>query len=165
MTSTRSTIPAPPPNGVSSTCPHLNGVDARKSTASTEWPRLKAFSTCRWVRNQSNQCGNSVKTSAFTEEAQVDVDPARLDVDRADAVAHHRDQQLGTVGAIDLEHLDRRECAHPAHETDDHVAVDDRAAGQIRGPVLVLLKGSFRARDGQLVPAQGVGVVARGRAL
>src|SRR5215208_7784050 len=142
MTSTRSTIPAPPPNGVSSTCPHFNGVDARKSTASTEWPRDNAFSTCRWVRNQSNQCGNSVKTSALTEEAQVDVDPARLDVHRADAVADHRDQQLGAVGTVDLEHLDRGQRAHAADESDDHVAVDYRAAGQVRGPVLALLQGS-----------------------
>src|SRR4051812_27014172 len=101
MTSTRRTMPAPPPNGVSSTWPHFNGVDARKSTVSTEWPRANAFSTWRWVRNQSNHCGNSVKTSAFTEEAQVDVDAARLDVDRADAVAHHRHQQLGPVGPVD----------------------------------------------------------------
>src|SRR3954454_23478808 len=141
MTSTRSTIPAPPPNGVSSTCPHLNGVDARKSTASTEWPRLKAFSTCRWVRNQSNQCGNSVKTSAFTEEAQVDVDPARLDVHRADAVAHHRHEELRAVGAVDLQHLDGRQRAHPPHEPDDQIATDHGAAGEIGRPVLVRLQG------------------------
>ena len=77
-------MPAPPPKGVSSTWPQFNGVDARKSTVSTEWPSASAFSTCRCVRNQSNHCGNSVKTSAFTEEAQVDVDPAPLEVDRAD---------------------------------------------------------------------------------
>ena len=60
-------------------------------------PSASAFSTWRWVRNHSNHCGNSVKTSAFTEEAQVDVDPARLDVDRADAVAHQRHEQLRAV--------------------------------------------------------------------
>src|SRR3954470_4928660 len=144
MTSTRSTIPAPPPNGVSSTCPHFNGVEARRSTASTEWPRVSAFSTCRWVRNQSNQCGKSVKTSAFTEEVQVDVDPAGLEVHGADAVAHHRDQQFGTVGAIDLQHLDGGKRAHPPHEADNHVAVDDGTPGQVRGPVLVLLQRRLR---------------------
>src|SRR5690242_19732285 len=109
MTSTRSTIPAPPPNGVSSTCPHFNGVAARKSNASTEWPSASAFSTCRWVRNHSNHCGNSVKTSALTEEPEVDVDPPRLEIHRPDAVAHQRHEQLGAVDAIDLEHLDRRQ--------------------------------------------------------
>src|SRR6476619_6962439 len=98
-------MPAPPPNGVSSTCPHLSGVAERKSTASTEWPSASAFSTCRCVRNHSNHCGKSVKTSAFTEEAQVDVDPAPLEVNRADAVAHHRDEQLAAVDAVDLQHL------------------------------------------------------------
>ena len=80
-------MPAPPPNGVSSTCPQFSGVDARKSTASTACPSASAFSTWRWVRNHSNHCGNSVKTSAFTEEPEVDVDPTRREVDRADAVA------------------------------------------------------------------------------
>src|SRR3954468_23582589 len=112
MTSTRNTIPAPPPNGVSSTWPHFSGVEARTSTASTACPSASAFSTWRCVRNQSNHCGNSVKTSTFTEKAQVDVDPALLDVDRADAVAHERDQQFRAVGAVDLEHLDARERAH-----------------------------------------------------
>src|SRR3954449_1397173 len=112
MTSTRRTMPAPPPNGASSTCPQFRGVDARKSTVSTECPSASAFSTCRWVRNQSNHCGKSVKTSAFTQEAHVDVDAAGVDVDRADAVAHHRHEQLGPVGAVDLEHLDRRQRAH-----------------------------------------------------
>src|SRR3954447_3900245 len=100
MTSTRRTMPAPPPNGASSTCPQFRGVDARKSTVSTEWPRASAFSTCRCVRNQSNHCGKSVKTSAFTEERHVDVDPARLDVDRPDAVAYERHEQLRAVDAI-----------------------------------------------------------------
>src|SRR3954467_12995820 len=121
MTSTRRTIPAPPPNGVSSTWPHFSGVEERTSTVSTEWPSASAFSTCRWVRNQSNHCGNSVKTSAFTQEVQVDVDPPRLDVDRADAVAHHRHEQLGAVDAVDLQHLDGGQRAHPAHEADHQV--------------------------------------------
>src|SRR6478735_6119139 len=145
MTSTRKTMPAPPPKGASSTCPHFRGVDARKSTVSTECPSASAFSTCRWVRNQSNHCGNSVKTSAFTEEAQVDVDPAPLEVDRADAVAHHRDEQLGAVGPVDLEHLDRRQRAHAPHEADRHVAVHNRAALEVARPELALIEHVVRA--------------------
>src|SRR3954447_22157256 len=122
MTSTRSTIPAPPPNGVSSTWRHFSGVVSGKSTASTECPSASAFSTCRCVRNQSNHCGKSVKTSAFTEEAQVDVDPPRLDVDRADAVLHERDHQLRAVGPVDLEHLHAGQRAHAAHEPDRDVS-------------------------------------------
>src|SRR4051795_582703 len=118
MTSTRRTMPAPPPKGVSSTCPQFSGVEARKSTASTECPRASAFSTCRWVRNHSNHCGNSVKTSAFTEEAQVDLDPAGLEVDRTDAVTHERHEQFRAVGAVDFQHLDARQRAHAPHETD-----------------------------------------------
>ena len=34
------------------------------------------------------------------------------------AVAHHRDEQLGAVGAVDLEHLDGRQREHPPHEAD-----------------------------------------------
>src|SRR3954447_26910275 len=132
-------MPAPPPKGVSSTWPHFRGVEERKSTASTECPSASAFSTCRWVRNQSNHCGNSVKTSALTEEAQVDVDPARLDVDRADAVAHQRHEQLRAVGPVDLEHLDAGQRAHPPHEADRGRAVDHGAALEVARPELALL--------------------------
>src|SRR5215207_6980549 len=161
MTSTRRTMPAPPPNGASSTCPQLRGVEARKSTASTECPSASAFSTCRCVRNQSNHCGNSVKTSAFTEEAQVDVDPAGLDVDRADAVAHQRHEQLRAVEPVDLEHLDARQRAHAPHEPDRELTVEDAAALEVAGPELALLEHVVRPRDGQLGAAQREGVVTR----
>src|SRR3954454_15046924 len=128
MTSTRRTMPAPPPNGASSTCPQFRGVDARKSTVSTECPSANAFSTCRCVRNQSNHCGNSVKTSAFTEEAQIDVDAARGHVDRAHAVAHQGHEQFAAVGAVDLEHLDARQRAHAPDVADLDRAVDHQAA-------------------------------------
>src|SRR5689334_12649519 len=94
MTSTRSTIPAPPPNGVSSTTLPLSVVVARGSTHSSAWPRPSALVTWRWLRYQSNHCGNSVKTSTSIDEPQVDVDPARLDVNGADRVAHERDQPV-----------------------------------------------------------------------
>src|SRR3954469_3595556 len=165
MTSTRRTIPAPPPNGVSSTWPHFRGVEERGSTASTEWPRARAFSTWRCVRNQSNHWGNSVKTSAFTEKAQVDVDPAALEVDRADAVADHRHEQLGAVGTVDLEHLDAGERAHAPHEAHRDVGVEDRAALEVAGPELALREHLVRARDGELGAAQSERVVARRRAL
>src|SRR3954465_14396247 len=100
MTSMRSTIPAPPPNGVSSTAPPLSGVVALGSMQSSECPSARALATCRWPRNQSNQPGNSVKTSASIDEPHVDVDHAAGDVHRADRVAHHRDE-----GVADLQRL------------------------------------------------------------
>jgi hypothetical protein len=47
-------------------------------------PSASAFVTWRCVRNQSNQCGNSVKTSiSHAEELLVDVDLARLESTRS----------------------------------------------------------------------------------
>src|SRR4051794_15789464 len=158
-------MPAPPPNGVSSTCPHFSGVLSRKSTASMLLPSRTAFSTWRCVRNHSNHCGNSVKTSALTEEAQVDVDPARLDVDRADAVTHQRHQQLRAVHAVYLEDLDGRQCAHLTHEADLQLAVDDEAAFEIGGPVFVFGEHRGLAGNGQVESAQGLGILTGGRAL
>src|SRR3954470_3864506 len=123
MTSTRSTMPAPPPNGVSSTAPPLSVVVARGSTHSTERPSASALVTCRCPRYQSNQCGNSVKTSASIDEAQVDVDPARLQVARADRVTHERDQPVAHFKR--LARGQRDHALHPAHL---HLAVDDEAA-------------------------------------
>src|SRR3954462_15220817 len=90
-------MPAPPPYGVSSTCPALSGVVARRSTASTAWPSSSALRTWRCSRNQPNQPGNSVNMSIFigslTEEVLVDVDLALLD--RADRVRDERQQRAG----------------------------------------------------------------------
>src|SRR3954465_8833674 len=119
MTSTRSTIPAPPPNGVSSTDPPDSGVVARGSTQSRVWPSASAFATCRWPRNQSNQPGNSVKTSTSIDEPHVDVDHAPADVDRADRVPHERNQPLSH-----LERLARRKRDHPRHHSHLARAVD-----------------------------------------
>src|SRR5919202_1988294 len=66
MTSTRSTMPAPPPNGVSSTWPPLSGVWSRGFSVRTSWPAASAFATWRWARNHSNHSGNSVTTSSCT---------------------------------------------------------------------------------------------------
>ena len=76
MTSTRRTIPAPPPNGVSSTWPQFSGVVRAESTVSSVCPSASAFDTCRCSRNHSNHCGNSVKTSMFIPAHLPDRDPA-----------------------------------------------------------------------------------------
>src|SRR3954454_2069026 len=131
MTSTRSTIPAPPPNGVSSTAPPLNGVVARGSTHSSECPSASALATCRWPRNQSNHPGNRVKTSTSIDEAHVDVDHAPFDVHRADRVAHERDQRVA-----DLERLARRQRDHPRDDPNLARAVDHAAADEVVRPVL-----------------------------
>src|SRR5918995_2602012 len=135
MTSTRSTIPAPPPNGVSSTAPPLSGVVARGSTHANVLPSASALATCRWPRYQSNQLGNRVKTSTSIDEAQVDVDPPRLDVHGPDRVAHHGDQPVA-----DLQRLAGRERDHPLDHADLARPVRDDAARQIARPELALLQ-------------------------
>src|SRR5829696_6118022 len=135
MTSTRSTMPAPPPNGVSSTAPPLSVVVARGSTQSKVLPSASALATWRWPRYQSNQLGNSVKTSTSIDEPQVDVDPAPRQVDRADRVAHERDQAVA-----DLERLAGGQGDHPLHHADLALAVGDAAARQVARPELALLQ-------------------------
>src|SRR4051812_49204724 len=136
MTLTRSTIPAPPPNGVSSTCPPLSGVNSRGLNVRSSWPCCVALRTWRWVRNQSNHSGNSVRTSSCTrlllaQERQVDVDRAALHVDVAHRVGDQRDQQLAL--AADLEHLARRVRQQPLDHADLALAVDDAAALEVLG--------------------------------
>src|SRR6478672_9021771 len=114
MTSTRRTIPAPPPNGVSSTWPPLSGVCSRGLSARTSWPPAIALATWRCERNQSNHSGKSVTTSScissaclgalgdegahglghgVAEEGEVHVDELRRDVHAADSVADQRDEE------------------------------------------------------------------------
>src|SRR3954467_15034782 len=112
-----------PPNGVSSTAPPLNGVVARGSTHSKVLPSASALATCRCPRYQSNQPGNSVKTSTSIDEPQVDVDAPSLQVHEADRVAHHRDQPIA-----DLQRLARGQGDHPLDHTDLALAVRDDAA-------------------------------------
>src|SRR5215210_1656795 len=100
---------------------------------SSVWPRAAALVTWRWVRNQSNQCGNSVKTSIRTEEPQVDVDAPRAHVDRADRVADHRHEQLLALLANDLEHLDRGQLAHRADGAHGALAVGHGEALELVG--------------------------------
>src|SRR3954449_5245223 len=106
MTSTRNTIPAPPPNGVSSTCPPLSGVCSRGFSARSSWPPPSALATWRCERNHSNHSGKRVTTSSCTsaglargrrrglaQERHVDVDHLRHHVDTPDGVAHERDEE------------------------------------------------------------------------
>src|SRR3712207_4201464 len=105
MTSTRSTIPAPPPNGVSSTTLPLSVVWSRGLSVRTSWPAASALRTWRCVRNHSNHSGNSVTTSSCIQELRVDLDALLRDVDRANGVADERDEQPG----VQLEDVARRE--------------------------------------------------------
>src|SRR3954471_19601864 len=123
MTSTRSTIPAPPPNGVSSTWPPLSGVCSGGFSARSSCPPARALATWRCERNHSNHSGKSVTTSSCTsagparrrrrrlpQERHVDVDDLRRHVDAPDGVAHERDEErLVLVGAGHLERLARRQ--------------------------------------------------------
>src|SRR4051794_39164307 len=131
MTSTRSTMPAPPPNGVSSTAPPLSGVVARGSTHSNVLPSASALATCRCPRDQSNQPGNSVKTSTSIDEPQIDVDAPSLQVHGADRVAPHRDQPVA-----DLQRLARGQGDHPLDHTGLALAGRDDAALQVARPEL-----------------------------
>src|SRR3954471_4352481 len=133
----RSTIPAPPPNGVSSTWPPLSGVWSRGFSARTSWPPAIALATWRCERNHSNHSGKSVTTSSCTsaglggvrrrrgggvagarprgrgvaEERHVDVDQLCVHVDPAHRVANERDEERLVVVArpADLERLAGRQ--------------------------------------------------------
>src|SRR3712207_2282417 len=136
MTSTRSTIPAPPPSGVSSTTLPLSVVWSRGLSARSSWPASSALRTWRWPRNHSNHSGNSVTTSSCTEEPRVDVDPLGLDVHGADRVADHRHEQPG----VELERLARRQRHEPHDDAELVRAVGHRAALEVLGEVLVLVE-------------------------
>src|ERR1041385_4353375 len=86
-----STMPAPPPNGMSSTCAPLSGECSRRSSTFRLDPAASAFATWRWEENQSNHSGNSVKSSISirslhplapplvlqAEKRLIDLDPSR----------------------------------------------------------------------------------------
>src|SRR3954465_6759339 len=94
MTSTRSTIPAPPPNGVSSTTLPLSVEWSRGLSVRSSWPPSSALRTWRTPRNQSNHSGNSVTTSICkAQEPPVHGNQLRLDVDALDRVADERDER------------------------------------------------------------------------
>src|SRR5690349_9683481 len=115
MTSTRNTIPAPPPNGVSSTTLPDSVVWSRGLSVRSSCPASSALRTCRWPRNQSNHSGNKVTTSSCTEEPPIDLDPLRGHVDRLHAVAHERDERP----VVELQRLARRQREHARHDADD----------------------------------------------
>src|SRR3954469_15525435 len=167
MTSTRRTIPAPPPNGVSSTCPPLSDVWSRGFSVRTSWPPASALATWRWARNHSNHSGNSVTTSScmsaglagerrcgVAQERHVDVDDLGLDVDAAHRIADERDEEL-LAAPGHLERLAGRQRDEPPDAPELAVAVDDAAAHEVLGPPLVVLeRRRGRAWDEQLEPAQ-----------
>src|SRR3954471_10698711 len=129
-------------------------------------PLARTLATWRWPRNQSNHEGNSVKTSMSTvlrlpQERQVDVDDARLDVDRADRVVHERDEQRLGPGPRDLEQVARRVGEQALGDADLARSVAHGAPDQVLGPGLVLLQGRRGpARDEQRLPAQRLERVA-----
>ena len=98
MTSTRRTIPAPPPNGVSSTWPPLSGVCSRRSSVRSSWPagervgdvalRAKPVKPVGEQRDdvEPHRIAARLRRSGQLdpEEPGIDHDPARVDVD-ADA--------------------------------------------------------------------------------
>src|SRR5215218_1438115 len=137
MTSTRSTIPAPPPKGVSSTCPPLSGVWSRGLTKRSSEPCASALPTWRWPWNHSNHCGNRVTTSTcisgplLPQELQRDVHPPGAHVHRPDRVAVHRHEQVIRRLAVDLEHVDRRVADQPANDPHPDLAIGHRAALEV----------------------------------
>src|SRR5581483_3976525 len=163
MTSTRSTIPAPPPNGVSSTWPPPSGEWARMSRHSSVLPAASALRTWRWSRNHWNHSGKSVKTSIsicarrspLAEEGEVDLDPPCVHVDAPDRVPDHWHQQLAAVAATDLEHLAGGQPAQRADHADGQLAIEHRAPLQVAPPPFVLLqRGRGAARHRQRQAAQ-----------
>src|SRR3954465_14373880 len=133
MTSTRSTIPAPPPNGVASTCPPLRGVCSRGFSARSSWPPASALATWRCELNHSNHSGKSVTPSSCTparrpprrrrrglaQERHVHVDDLRLHVDEPDRVAHQRDEEpLLVARAGHLERLAGRQRDEPRDDAE-----------------------------------------------
>src|SRR3954451_5320970 len=157
-------MPAPPPNGVSSTWPPLRGVWSRGLSVRTSCPPASALATWRWARNHSNHSGKSVTTSSCTsgalgrggrrpgslgqgrrggvaEERDVDVDDLRRDVDVPDGVAHERhEERLVRARAGHLERLARRKRDEPSDVAELAVAVDHAAALEVPRPPLVLLE-------------------------
>ena len=162
MTSTRSTIPAPPPNGVSSTAPPLSGVVARGSTASNVCPSASALATWRCPRNQSNHPGNSVKTSISTQEPHVHVDPAR----RRGPASGSRRAPAGSAGR--RPRSPRRRAARPSGRRRRSRASPSttRQPDEVVRPELALLqRGRLGDGHAQLGAAQRLGVLAGGAAL
>src|SRR5437879_2870930 len=119
-------MPAPPPNGVSSTCPALRGVWSRKLTKSMRESPASTLRTWRCSANHPNHSGKRVNTSIsialllprggageVPEEARVDLDPPPRHLDTAHRVADHRyEQRLAAPRALHLERLAGGELEH-----------------------------------------------------
>ena len=125
MTSTRSTIPAPPPNGVSSTWPPLSGVCVARVQRAQLVPGRERVGDVALRRNQSNHSGKSVTTSSCTATPSPAPDagaprrrlarrPARRGTPRRRRCGARRRRRpaiasrtIGTSRSPDLEHLAR----------------------------------------------------------
>src|SRR2546423_6988633 len=169
-TSTRSSIPAPPPKGVSSTWPADNGVWSRKFTYPRREPAAIALRTWRCCSNHSNHSGKSVKMSIsiarsphaaaagrrlLGDEVEVDLDAPLRDAHAADRIFDHRHEQLAAIGAGDLERLAGGVLDHACDHAHSARAVEHLTALQFVRPPLVLLQLRRRvAFDRQLHPAQ-----------
>src|SRR5204863_9897190 len=109
-TSTRSTIPAPPPYGSSSTWAARSGVVSRyeNSRRSSSVPRTVATGRCSV--SHANACGTRVKTSSCTGRALrlasapktwCNHDLPAVEVHGDHALLDHRQQEAG----VELEHV------------------------------------------------------------
>ena len=146
MTSTRSTIPAPPPNGVSSTWPPLSGVWSRGLSARSSWPPASALRDVALgaeplepLREQRDDVELHVSPppsaptpARFAQERDVDVDDLRLHVDAPDRVADQRDEQARRRPRRHLEHLARRQRDQPRDAR--RARARRRRRGSPRGP-------------------------------
>src|SRR5256885_1533142 len=140
-------MPAPPPNGVSSTCPPVSGVWSRKLISRRREPAASALRTCRWLSNQSNHSGNSVKMSISTsarprrliacaaprrgrlrgglfQEARVDLDPPLAHAHAPHRIFYERHEQLPlAAGAPHLECLTGGKLEQPRHRAHEPLTV------------------------------------------
>ena len=167
MTSTRSTIPAPPPNGVSSTWPPLSGVWSRGLSVRSSWPPALALRTWRWVRNHSNHSGNSVTTSSCIYRSSprnarsTSMRRASMSTD-AHRVGDQRHEQARRRRALAPRAARTTGRAASASTTPTStVAVDDAQPFEVLGVPLVLLqRRRVGARNQRSLAAQRLGGLA-----
>ena len=121
---------------------------------SSDDPSASALATCRWPRNQSNQCGKSVKTSMSKRihsprKARSTSMRRARHVDRPDRVADHRHEQLAAaVRAHDLERLARRQRDHAPHLADQAARRRTPRSPRARAPSTRRAPARARARPG-----------------
>src|SRR3712207_4992865 len=145
-------MPAPPPNGVSSTTRPLSVVWSRGLSVRSSCPAASAFCTWRCPRNHPNQSGNRVTTSSCTEEPRVHFDAPGLEVDALDRVLDQRDEDDG----VELEDFARGQRNQTNDVTEGVRAVGDVAALEVLREVLVVLELGILDLDLELATAQSL---------